>query len=276
MDRVRAMARVLVKDASAACPTMMDARADGVTAPITLRMPERKLALVGQVIDASGAPLKGMEVYVVNGTQLGPNSFAWFEHWRVGADWLDPFKTDSRGVFRVPHVLDRPYRLRVIDPDTLFVHDVKVVRVHEGLVRIQLPANRMLPEVRGVVLDHFGQPVPGARVSLSAETSVTTDQRRVAVTTDPVLTDPSGQFRLTDVPWRGIELRALHPEGIGASAATTPLHRGSASGRIQLQLDLECRLRLTLPGRLRDRRQRSRNWGPWRRLSGALRTGAPP
>ncbi|QDV04744.1 ECF RNA polymerase sigma factor SigR [Planctomycetes bacterium Poly30] len=230
-------------------PTMAEARSDGVTAPVTLRFPERTLGFLGQVVDAGGAPLKGMNVYVVDGTQLGRNTFAWFEHWRQGADWLDPFQTDARGLFRVPHVLDRPYWLRVIDPRTLFVHDVKGVRASDGLIRIRLPADRTLPEVKGVVLDHFGQPVPKARVMVRAEIMMTLDRRTAATCTDPVLTNAAGEFLLRDVPWRDVELQVLPPDGIGATAATAPLDAGSAVGLIQLSLDLECRLRLALPGR---------------------------
>lgn len=204
------------------------------------------LRLRGQLVDSQGRPVDGMHVYVMDGTPLN-GSYWSFEHARESRRPDDPLVTGPRGIFTIPQVLDRPYHLRFIDPETLLMHDAEAMDPSSGPVRVTLPANPTVAELKGVVLDAFAQPVPGARIRLSARTWVNPNGNGWnSLVRDVATTDDRGAFTLRNTPWEGLTL--------GVKARDTPndqytdfeLTQELIQGPLDLRLDLECAIEIRI------------------------------
>ncbi|MEM8709487.1 MAG: sigma-70 family RNA polymerase sigma factor [Planctomycetota bacterium] len=231
--------RFTVTDAPAADAAF----APGGAGPIELRLPARSLRLRGQLVDADGAPLVGWKLCVLDGTFLR-GSYVRYEHFRRGYRPEEPYVTGPRGVFTITNVLDRPYDLRFLDPESLAFVDETAVSPSAGPVRVTFPSASAVVGLRGRVTDVFGQPVPEARVSFSVPTGIKEGRVRTLDSRELAVTDGTGSFDAPDGTWCGQRL-SIRPSHLSDARSTEfALTRGEVRASLDLQVELECAVEL--------------------------------
>ncbi len=214
--------------------------------PLDFHLPASMASLTGQVVDSSGRPVAGLEVRLLESTRRG-SAIASLERPAGSTGKLGQAITDSRGVFRFRSMLDRPYHVRLIEPDSLYVHDETEVMPGSGIRRIVLPDDRYLDRLEGVVVDAFGAPVSGATVGLEAVTQRWSGTRSWASGRETT-TDESGRFQIDRAPWRGLELGVSLPRGKIAGDTSFKLEDLDLGAPLRVEIDLACELVLRLDG----------------------------
>ncbi|MEM1453210.1 MAG: sigma factor-like helix-turn-helix DNA-binding protein, partial [Planctomycetota bacterium] len=231
---------------TAAPPTRDEAMDKSASMPLVLRLPSSMGLLLGQVVDESGAPVEGVEVHLVDGTQVGWES-------RVMESMAQKNKkngnvaTDERGVFTFRSVADRSYWIRILDPSTMLVHDVKGARPSSELLRIVLPADRLVDRIEGTVVDVHGAPVQGAEVRLRA-TLLQFSSGASSRGGDPVVTDERGRFALENAPWRGLEISVDARPNDYRGGTDFPLGDAPPTSPLRLEIERDCDVVLRLVG----------------------------
>ncbi len=226
-------------------PDRATVREQGIV-PLVLRLPTRMEILMGQVVDHELKPVGGVEVFIMDGTQIGSGMRS-YESVGGSSSSYSGLETDKRGCFVFRSLLPRVYRIRVLDRETMAVHDVESVDPRDGFLRIVLAEDRLIDAITGTVLDHYRRPVVGARVSIHATTFEQGYQKSSAVGRS-VETDDNGAFRIENAPWRGVRLsvdartddnRGGQDFEIGDEAPTEPF---------ELVVDLKCEVSVILEG----------------------------
>ena len=132
------------------------------------------------------------------------------EGWRV-------IETSDGGRFRIEGLLDRPYTLEAMEPETLLRVQEKDVHAGATGVVLRMPDDALYPLVAGVVRGHDGRGIAGASIGPMCDAfrsrwgDMTLGTSHSAV--EGVRTDGEGRFELEDVPKSLVYLR-IDGEGI--------------------------------------------------------------
>lgn len=212
--------------------------------PLVLRLGAEPLTLAGRVLDARGAPLAGMRVWITDptffgGLARGSNAerfpqLVQVEGLLVGADpgwtWAE---SDGDGRFELRGLAEREYTVAAMDPATLQRTDLSGVAAGRRNLVLVLATDELLPRVSGRVVDGRGNPVANLAVfpmcdalETRVEGQLVSTQHEAAAGTS---TDAEGWFELQRVPERAVYLRIQ-------GADTLPLEwgRGLAGGLAEL------------------------------------------
>jgi len=201
---------------------------------VVLRLGPAPLTLAGRVVDESGKPQEGWRVFLADPTFFGASDEipAHVEGILSGAaerralekriagapEGTDPGEllrdlstvfwtfviTDAGGNFTLEGLLDRNYRVAVLDPKSLlrFESGPFPAGTRDALVRV--PGSSFVEGVHGRVLSMGGKPVPGVsvrpgvdvlRVQIDAHSMSSFD-----FPATPVVTDAEGRFRFARLP----------------------------------------------------------------------------
>ncbi|MEO6710422.1 MAG: carboxypeptidase-like regulatory domain-containing protein, partial [Planctomycetota bacterium] len=214
---------------------------------VEVRLPGSALSLAGIVVDSEDRPLRGVRVWIADPTAIGAigKMPAFAENLMVGApvppqalesearapaadgdnfnDYYMPVTpssafwhwvlSDEQGHFEIGGLAERRYRLRLMDPKTLFATTTEEFRAGDGSVRVEMPAADFIPKLSGRVLDDHGEAIRGVEVELTAE-AVGVRSRvfggRVYVTVraprETAISDLDGHFEFEDVPRAGMQI----------------------------------------------------------------------
>jgi len=183
-------------------------------AMVTLTLAGEPFGLAGRVTDHLGQPLAHARVWIADSTFLGavdgrPTTI---ENYLAGSDRSWAFvSTDAHGAFEVTGLLDREYRLRAMDEDTMLMEDFGPFQAGAGSLELRLPTDRLYPRVSGRVLSHDGLPIPGVQVFPMCDAFRAKANGQTISTShhalDGVVTDGEGRFELRSVPRSLVYLR---------------------------------------------------------------------
>ena len=146
-------------------------------ASLVLRLGSKPLSLAGRVVDGEGQPRPGVRIWIDDPTRfgiLGKDDVATVESILAadvasGDDFWRWCTTDGDGRFEWGGLLDRSYRLGMIDPHTIETARFGPFAAGERDLTIRFeraPARR----IAGRVVTSRGDPVPGASLNLMART----------------------------------------------------------------------------------------------------------
>ncbi len=201
---------------------------------VVLRLGPPPLAIRGRVLDSDGNPQSGWRVFLadptffgaldevpahVEGLLAGSAGRREIEKQMAGApEGADPSEllrnlstvfwtfavTDSGGNFTLEGLLDRNYRLAVLDPRSLLRFESDPIAAGTLDARVRVPAAGFVEDVRGRVLSTAGRPVPGVTVTPGVDVlRVQIDAHSVSSFGFPapaVVTDAEGRFHFARLP----------------------------------------------------------------------------
>ena len=181
--------------------------------PLVLTLGGPALEISGAVVGADGQPVAGWMVGLVDPTPLSSGGCA--EERGAPAPPSDELRnrgalasTDAEGRFVVPGLADRAYRLRVYDPASALAVETEPVRAGERHVLVRVPADAVVAEVHGRVVNGFGEPVAEVEVRVSLVGSGGSGVMRLGSGPSAV-TDADGRFVLRNMPRRHVVLGFL-------------------------------------------------------------------
>ena len=168
-------------------------------------------AIAGRVLDPRGAPVPGVEVFVLEDTLLGlePLDGSGFYARSVeSALGAEPARTAVDGSFRIVGLLEGSYRLQALDTEHVSSSISEPIAAGSEGVRLELDPRTRGP-LAGRVVDRNGVPVPGVRVAVSCRQwwSGPGDCEYALVFGTPAVSDDEGRFALADVSHVGVFLR---------------------------------------------------------------------
>ena len=258
----------------------------------TVRLGEPPLQIFGQLVDDQGAPVAGAQIWAADPTVFGDlqeglgliSVEGYLSGGMTVGEMMTRFapdgvptmpveqilketptakwswvKTDADGRFDLGGLLDRPYRLSALLPNTLVRVDGGPFPAGMAGVRMVVPAAAVLPVVAGRVTSRAGAPVAGVRVRTVCDTL---DLERVTYTVDgrrrtrgsgrsetgrSTVTDAQGRFRFEDVGaqrvYLTLESEEIMPRSFGKAGlltADTPVADLviSVSLRFHVQIEL--------------------------------------
>lgn len=194
--------------------------------PLILRLGGPPLAISGRVVDASGEPVAGAEVSVLDPTPFG--SVEWegvegvtllgfAESLLAGQPSRTAVETDADGNFVIEGLLPRAYELGANHARSLRSARSGAVEAGVAGLVLRLPDVETRPLVAGRVLGLDGEPIVGANVALRGRSA----QLDVADAEAPIYrqplygastrTDEEGGFRFEGVPLAVAELQVDGP-----------------------------------------------------------------
>jgi RNA polymerase sigma-70 factor (ECF subfamily) len=215
----------------------------GGTPFVTLTLGPPPLRIAGTVVDAGGQPLAGVQVWAMDPTPIGRlhGSAAAVEAYLGGGLTMEEmrarFFVDGRptadleqvlrdtptamwgwtrsgvdGSFTLEGLLDRDYRLAVMDQGSLARAEIGPYRAGSTGIVVKLPDLGIHAVVAGQLVARDGSPIAGARVRaqcdpmrLALETGGATTMHATGLVT--VESDAEGRFRLERVGARAVYLR---------------------------------------------------------------------
>src|SRR5262249_43651163 len=135
---------------------------------VELQLGTPTLAIEGKVVDHVGNARAGLRVWLVDSTTfgMGKDGPVQLESLLAGetkASWRFLETRDDRR-FRIEGLLDRPYTLAAMEPDTLLRTQEKDVPAGSTNVVLRMPKDALFPRVAGVVRGHDGHGIAGASI----------------------------------------------------------------------------------------------------------------
>lgn len=235
-------------------------------AHVVLRLGETPFAIEGRVVDDDGEKFPGAKVWVADATLLGAGRTGpvHFENVLAGDEdtmWRQ-IEADGDGRFRIDGLLQRDYKLRAMDPDTLLIAEAGPFAAGAVDVEIRMPTDQLYPKVAGKVLSHAGKPVGGARIYPMCDAFHARMKGQIVSTSHSALegttTEVDGSFILPNVPKTLVYLRV---EGDGilpleygryvegdprfADAAVRALPKDKIE-ELEIVVDLRCHVQVEL------------------------------
>jgi RNA polymerase sigma-70 factor (ECF subfamily) len=149
---------------------------------MVIRLDGPALQISGRLLDAAGEPMQGSlimlwgveyldfldglrsaEDLAVAEAHAGPGDLP---PWTVPPGSRAYSVTDRRGAFLVGGLDDRAYRLRIFDESAALAMSTAPIPAGTRNVKIRIPADAYREKMTGRVVDHQGEPVRDARVSI--------------------------------------------------------------------------------------------------------------
>ncbi|MEE8142320.1 MAG: sigma-70 family RNA polymerase sigma factor [Planctomycetota bacterium] len=227
---------------------------------IVLQLGGEPLSIAGRVT-SQGKPAEGMRVWAVDPTFFGaldPSRPRPTQVENILAGATSSFwhyvETDSGGHFELHGLLDRSYRLHVMDPETLLRVE-RLAPAGADEVEIELPEDSFFERVAGRVVDREGIPVPAISISPMCDSfspkykGQTLGTRHSLI--DGVTTDAEGRFQLARVPQDLVYLRldgdAIVPleYGRGVRGGLKEL-AGEKIEDLEITISLRCHVKVEL------------------------------
>ncbi len=185
--------------------------------PVTLRLGE-DLAIEGVVLGADGEPARGWEVSLDDPTAL--------RHGEIPVPQAEQLASGERSVttkrdgeFRLHGLMDREYRIRAYDSNTLLRLMSDPVPAGTTNLVLRVPADAFVDVVRGSVVDRDGLPVEGVNVSVGLILDRSENGWSSTSRSDSTTTDEAGRFELRDVPNRHVDLQVSSDDVIPVRAS---------------------------------------------------------
>jgi hypothetical protein len=219
---------------------------------VVLRLGGEPRGIEGRVVDGEGHGVSGARVWLEDGTYFGivgeePVQVETLLG-RSGTEFWAYVATDAEGAFRIEGLLERSYRLRAMDPETMLAASSEPVASGSRGVEIRLPTDALHEEVSGQVVARDGTPMADLSVVVHrfafSRPYPTGGTRDEWLPRPDVRTNAGGRFVLRNVPKEGVEIfvhgeailfRAVEmKEGIDAGDLRIVVSR-----RMHLQVDLD-------------------------------------
>lgn len=196
----------------------------------------------GRVEDDEGRPAAGAVVWTIDPTLIGRDLSDWFAEAHMNEDPLAdiPFRVrcDEAGRFDLPFLLERPYRLGALQPETMCAgQSAQPIAAGTRDVVLRLSTSVPRTPVLGRVVDGRGGPIPGAQVAVHRAMIhvVAPDGRKLhySFRGPPVEVDEDGWFGLPSLPEGGCNLVVTAP---GFFPGRFELPRGAARDYVEAAL----------------------------------------
>jgi uncharacterized GH25 family protein len=228
---VRHVQTIWKEDFAARVDSVRVRKGEAVEAPLKLA---RAASITGTVVEEKTKR-------AVAGTQISIST-------AIGGSLLNPRRpertvhTDARGRFRVGGLASRAYMVAASRDGYLAtsIPNVATTVTKSGTINLAL---RRTASVAGKIVDEKGEPVPGARVAVSAEWNLRTFRTRgvasaaSALTGRGALTGPDGTFRLRNVaPGQNLEIKATKTGYATAHQPSVTLKPGDAMAGVSIVL----------------------------------------
>jgi protocatechuate 3,4-dioxygenase beta subunit len=186
-----------------------------------LRLGSEPRGVEGRVLDGEGHGLAGARVWLEDPTYFGliqgnPAQVETLLGPAQSAGW-GYVTTDAEGAFRIEGLLERAYRLRAMDPETLLAATSEPVEAGAREVRIRLPWNAVHETVKGRVVARDGTAMADVSVVAHRSGFSAKDpwgwEHGETVARPEVRTDAEGRFTLRNVAKEGVAI-LVHGEAI--------------------------------------------------------------
>jgi len=190
-------------------------------APVTVVLGGPPRTIQGRVVDATGAPVAGADVWTDDGTRVGRR------HEGAMPDWLEDRiggqgdasrsgrhqPTDAEGRFTLHSLLERTYTLHAVHPHTLEIATLEDVPAGTTDVELVLTGTGPLRVVAGRTVSITGEAVPGVRFLVRREGLAADPELRTPyLTPQHVVSDAEGRFSFGPM---AVEGTSLLPYGEG-------------------------------------------------------------
>lgn len=218
-------------------------------AGLEVRLDREALAISGIVVNAKDEPMPNVRVWIDDSTPIrdGRGAYGPLEGMVSGTGWGRVIDTDAGGRFRLEGLLDREYRVGVLDPATLNKTLQSGVRAGTSQARILLPDTDLWPRVAGRVLATDGTPMEGVRVSAGRTTFLLKMPGGGSISNGEISaeveTDGEGRFELKNVARAETYLTLFHKDIISSEPlAPDPAH----IEHLELRVPRRCHVRVEL------------------------------
>jgi RNA polymerase sigma factor (sigma-70 family) len=235
-------------------PARLRALADPLTGKplwpdwIDLTLGGAPLEIAGRVLDAEGRPRAELRIWLADPTSFGRT---------VEDDWIQleflaaptdstygnaddlysrSVYTDAQGRFRIQGLLERDYRLGLLDEQSLQGMESNPIRAGSGDVEIEFPQAE-LGRLRGRLLSRGGQPVAGARVRLGAWTFGGVWHAR-----GEIVSDGDGRFVFEEVASGKLVLFVRGDDVVPCLRS----YGGLPEGELEIEVEVLCHLKVDL------------------------------
>jgi hypothetical protein len=189
------------------------ASARGPIGPLDLRLAGPALSIEGVALDASGAPLEGWSVSLVDATALTPNTVPpEFAEDLAAPGGQARATTDAAGKFLIGGLSSRRYRIQAWDARTLLKIRSEPIEAGARDVELRLEPDAVFERVTGRVRSPRGDPIGGVTVRVVLVT-LETQTGSTSIDGSRTETAADGSFELGNVPRRWVRL-ALDGEAI--------------------------------------------------------------
>jgi RNA polymerase sigma factor (sigma-70 family) len=215
---------------------------------VEVRFAADPLVIAGEVLDENGDLLAHATISIDGSTPLAAwDQGIWVAEQIVRGDQAlrTSTRSDAQGRFRLDGLLEREYKVTVLDAHRAWIHDAGSIRAGAENVVIRLSRDELVPRLAGRVIDHSGAGVANADVYVEARMLAATSAEGLkyfdTASGPSVQTDEFGNFVLTDVPTRDAVLQVTC-EGL-LDDAQVALTKVDASRPLEIVVSWRCDFR---------------------------------
>lgn len=226
-------------------------------ADATVQGDRRVRVISGRVLDAEALPVADVPVGPIHGdTEVRTDSDGRFtieltsrrgEIVAKSAAWVT---TDSEGLFLLAGLLDRDYRVKAFDPETLLATTSRPIPAGTLDARVTMPKDALHATLSGRIVGPRGRPCRNATLHLEHRAFETTARVFGGTLTfaalqgrDSATTDEDGRFTFTNVPKSGVRLTVM---GDDVVPKTRDLDPGIDPTNVEIEVDVRHHFKLEL------------------------------